>query len=62
MNAGPIVARIVSDAALDRISRNRVELVAVVESLHRRGVGIASPAPAESCLSPSAPTPPRSSG
>ena len=48
-------------AALDRISRNRVELVAVVESLHRRGVGIASLAPAESCLSPSPPTPPRSS-
>ena len=39
-------------AALDRISRNRVELVAVVESLHRRGVGIASLAPAESWLHP----------
>ena len=52
MNAGPIVARIVSDAALDRISRNRVELVAVVESLHRRGVGIASLAPSESWLQP----------
>ena len=50
MNAGPVVARIVSDAALDRISRNRVELVAVVESLHRRGVGIASLAPSESWL------------
>ena len=46
-------------AALDRISRNRVELVAVVESLHRRGVGIDSLAPAESGSSPSAPTPPR---
>ena len=52
MNAGPIVARIVSDAALDRTSRNRVELVAVVESLHRRGVGIASLAPSESWLHP----------
>ena len=39
-------------AALDRISRNRVELVAVVESLHRRGVGIASLAPSESWLHP----------
>ena len=37
-------------AALDRISRNRVELVAAVESLHQRGVGIASLAPAESWL------------
>ena len=42
----------VTVAALDRISRNRVELVAVVESLHRRGVGIASLAPAESWLHP----------
>ena len=39
-------------AALDRISRNRVELVAVVESLRRRGVGIASLAPSESWLHP----------
>ena len=39
-------------AALERISRNRVELVAVVESLHRRGVGIASLAPSESWLHP----------
>ena len=39
-------------AALDRISRNRVELVAVVESLHQRGVGIASLAPSESWLHP----------
>ena len=39
-------------AALDRISRNRVDLVGVVESLHRRGVGIASLAPAESWLHP----------
>ena len=39
-------------AALDRISRNRVELVAVVESLHRRGVGFASLAPSESWLHP----------
>ena len=29
-------------------ARNRVDLVGVVESLHRRGVGIASLAPAES--------------
>ena len=42
----------VTVAALDRISRNRVDLVAVVESLHRRGVGIASLAPAESWLHP----------
>ena len=39
-------------AALDRIRRNRVELVAVVESLHRRGVDIASLAPSESWLHP----------
>ena len=39
-------------AALDQISRNRVELVAVVESLHQRGVGIASLAPSESWLHP----------
>ena len=39
-------------AALDRISRNRVDLVGVVESLHQRGVGIASLAPAESWLHP----------
>ena len=52
VNAGPIVARIVSDAALDRISRNRVELVAAVESPLRRGVGIASLAPSESWLHP----------
>ena len=32
----------VTVAALDRTSRNRVDLVAVVESLHRLGVGIAS--------------------
>ena len=32
----------VTVAALDRISRNRLDLVGVVESLHRRGVGIAS--------------------
>ena len=44
-------------AALDRISRNRVELVSVVESLHRRGVGIASLAPAESWLEPLGPNP-----
>ena len=42
----------VTVAALDRISRNRVELVAAVESLHRRGVGIASLAPSESWLHP----------
>ena len=42
----------VTVAALDRISRNRVDLVGVVESLHRRGVGIASLAPAESWLHP----------
>ena len=42
----------VTVAALDRISRNRVELVAVVESLNRRGVGIASLAPSESWLHP----------
>ena len=42
----------VTVAALDRISRNRVELVAVVESLRRRGVGIASLAPSESWLKP----------
>ena len=47
----------VTVAALDRISRNRVELVAVVESLHRRGVGIASLAPAESWLHPLGPNP-----
>ena len=35
----------VTVAALDRISRNRLDLVGVVESLHRRGVGIASLAP-----------------
>ena len=46
-------------AALDRISRNRVELVSIVESLRRRGVGIASLSPSESGSSPSAPTPPR---
>ena len=39
-------------AALDRISRNRLDLVGVVESLHQRGVGIASLAPAESRLHP----------
>ena len=44
-------------AALDRISRNRLDLVGVVESLCRRGVGIASLASAESWLHPlSAPT------
>ena len=32
----------VTVAALDRISRNRVDLVGVVESLHRRGVYLAS--------------------
>ncbi len=42
----------VTVAALDRISRNRLDLVGVVESLHRRGVGIASLAPAESWLHP----------
>ena len=52
----------VTVAALDRISRNRVELVAVVESLHQRGVDIASLAPSESWLHPlGAHTPPRSS-
>ena len=45
-------------AALDRISRNRVELVSIVESLHRRGVGIASLAPAESWLHPLVPRQP----
>ena len=45
-------------AALDRISRNRVELVAVVESLHQRGVGIASLATAESWLHPLVPRQP----
>ena len=39
-------------AALDRISRNRVELVAVLESLRRCGVGIASLTPSESWLHP----------
>ena len=39
-------------AALDRISLNRVELVSIVESLRRRGVGIASLAPSESWLHP----------
>ena len=39
-------------AALDRTSRNRVELVAAVEALHRRGVGLASLAPSESWLHP----------
>ena len=39
-------------AALDRISRNRVELMAVVESLHRRGVGITSLAPPPRRLPP----------
>ena len=42
----------VTVAALDRISRNRLDLVGVVESLHRRGVGIASLAPSESWLHP----------
>ena len=42
----------VTVAALDRISRNRMDLVGVVESLHRRGVGIASLAPSESWLHP----------
>ena len=42
----------VTVASLDRISRNRMDLVGVVESLHRRGVGIASLAPAESWLHP----------
>ena len=42
----------VTVAALDRISRNRLDLVGVVESLHRRGVSIASLAPAESWLHP----------
>ena len=32
----------VTVAALDRLSRNRVDLVGVVESLHRRGVYLAS--------------------
>ena len=45
-------------AALDRISRNRVELVAAVESLHQRGVGIASLATAESWLHPFVPRQP----
>ena len=39
-------------AALDRISRNRVELMSIVESLRRRGVGIASLSPSESWLKP----------
>ena len=39
-------------AALDRISRNRVELVSIVESLRRCGVGIASLAPSESWIHP----------
>ena len=51
----------VTVAALDRISRNRVELVAVVELLHRRGVGIASLSPSESWLHPLGAPPPRSS-
>ena len=42
----------VTVAALDRTSRNRVGLVSVVESLRRRGVGIASLAPSESWLHP----------
>ena len=42
----------VTVAALDRISRNRLDLLGVVESLHRRGVGIASLAPSESWLHP----------
>ena len=41
-DAGLIRGDTVTVAALDRISRNRVELAAVVESLHRLGVGIAS--------------------
>ena len=44
-------------AALDRISRNRVDLVAVVESLRRHGVGITSLAPSESWLKPLGPNP-----
>ena len=48
-------------AALDRISRNRLDLVGVVESLHRRGVGIASLAPWNPGSIRSAPTLPRSS-
>ena len=48
----PAPWRTLTVAALDRISRNRVELVAVVESLHRRGMGIASLAPSESWLHP----------
>ena len=43
----------VTVAALDRISRNRVELVAAVESLHRRGVWASPPwLPPESWLHP----------
>ena len=39
-------------AALDRISRNRVELVAVVESLHQRWGGHRLPGSSESWLKP----------
>ena len=42
----------VTMASLDRISRNRLDLVGFVESLHRRGVGIASLAPSEYWLRP----------
>ena len=52
LDAGLIRGDTVTVAALDRISRNRVELAAVVESLHRLGVGIASLALAESWLQP----------
>ena len=51
----------VTVAALDRISRNRLDLVGVVESLHRRGVALLRwlrPSPGSIR---SAPTPPRSS-
>ena len=52
LDAKPIPGDTVTVAALDRISRNRLDLVGVVESLHRRGVGIASLAPSESWLHP----------
>ena len=47
----------VTVAALDRISRNRLDLVGVVESLHRRGSGHRFPG-SVGILAPSAQRPP----
>ena len=62
LDAGLLRGDTLTVAALDRLSRNRVELVAVVES-PCTGAGWASPPwlPPSPGSTPSAPTPPRSS-